>query len=226
MDTMDAPGQARLDTPKIVPLPPTTFRGQPILLASQRYSHGRGRTAAELPQTTSSFPTTPALLATAFVTAAFFASVLMSPAAAASPQSPLAIHWVAELEVPPGMLRQKRAERAKLADAASGLAGLDALSAQIRQSWPEIRETDLHALSRTQVEETRGYRLPPEPGRLNGSVIAWDAESGLWHLELLGPRLPARFDIVHRYLAFYATYDAERGELRQINATIRGWIYE
>jgi hypothetical protein len=147
-------------------------------------------------------------------------------ASASQPQSPAELRWVTELEAPEGILVQKKVERKALAEEEDGQTGLRALEAKVLELWPQIRQQDLHALSRTQVAATRGYQLPESLGKTRGRILAKDPANGLWHLELLGPRLPADFDIVHRYLAFYASYDPQSGHLTRLSATIRGWVYE
>ena len=53
-----------------------------------------------------------------------------------------------------------------------------------------------------------------------------DSEAGLLYLEFQGPRLPARYDIVHRYLFFYASFDPATGQVGPVVTTIRGWVLE
>ena len=133
---------------------------------------------------------------------------------------------VPEMERPPGIEYQSKAERKALEQEAGGRRGLEVLEQHVRALWPQVREVDLVALSKYQVDTTRGYRLPEEPGDFHGQAIAWNAEDGLWYLELRGPRLPARYDIVFRYLYFYASYDPATEKLGKPVVTIRGWVEE
>ena len=130
-----------------------------------------------------------------------------------------------ELERPTGIEVAPRAEREELATEVEARDALRRFEEEVRDRWEEIRELDLTRLSRTHVEETEGYRLPADPGDLEGRVLARDAE-GRFHLEIRGPRLPARYDIVHRHLYLYAVWDPTGGELRAITVTIGGWILE
>ncbi len=131
---------------------------------------------------------------------------------------------VPEMERPPGIEYQSEVQRQALEQQAGGQRGLEVLEQHVRELWPQVRRVDLVALSKYQVEATRGYQLPDEPGELHGQVIA--REDGLWYLELRGPRLPARYDIVFRYLYFYASYDPATEKLGKPVVTIRGWVEE
>lgn len=133
---------------------------------------------------------------------------------------------VPEMERPAGILEQPESERQGFEKSDEARRGLARLEERVRALWPRLREIDLVELSRYQVEATRGYRLPAEPGELQGRALAWDAAAGRWHLELRGPRLPARYDIVHRHLFVFATYDPASGELGDLVVTIRGWVLE
>ena len=127
---------------------------------------------------------------------------------------------------PEGILAQPRRQRRSLEKAAEARRGLELFSARVAAIWPRIREIDFAELSRFQVEETRGWRPRREPGELAGEVIAHDEVSGHWFLELRGPRLPARYDIVHRHLWVFARYDPATAELDRLTVTIRGWVEE
>ncbi len=135
------------------------------------------------------------------------------------------LRWVAEMETPEGILVQPKALRSQLAKDAAGQRGLAILQQAVGELWPEIRQADLEALSRHQIEATRGYRLPEDPGEWTGQILGLD-KAGHYHLELRGPRLPAAYDIVHRYLHIYASFDPTTGALDRTAATIRGWIWE
>ncbi len=133
---------------------------------------------------------------------------------------------VPEMQTPEGIVAQPRREREALVDRAEALRGLERLEAWVAAEWSRIREIDLAELSRFHVEETRGFELPAAPGELTGRAIGHDEGAGLWYLELRGPRLPARYDIVHRYLFVFASYDPATEELGRLTLTIRGWVLE
>lgn len=133
---------------------------------------------------------------------------------------------VPEMERPAGVLYQDEDERLALRTKEAARRGLAALEQRIRALWPLLAEVDLVELSRYQVEATRSFRWPAEPGELEGQAVGVDEDAGLWHLELRGPRLPARYEIVHRHLYFYSTFDPATGELGSLVVTIRGWVLE
>lgn len=133
---------------------------------------------------------------------------------------------VPEMEPPAGILYQDAERRLALQEKSGARRGLAVFEARVRASWPQLADVDLFELSRYQVEATRGFRWPDEPGELEGEAVGWDRETGLWHLELRGPRLPARYEIVHRHLYFYATFDPSTEELGALTVTIRGWVLE
>ena len=132
---------------------------------------------------------------------------------------------IREMEEPEGILAQPRRQRHGLDESPEARRGLERLSARVASLWPRLREIDFAALSRFHVEETRGWQPPAEPGELTGRAIGRD-EAGHWYLEVRGPRLPARHDIVHRYLYVFARYDPATGELDRLRVTIRGWVLE
>ena len=133
---------------------------------------------------------------------------------------------VGEMEPLAGVVAQPRQAREALEGRVEATRGLASLEARVRAEWPRLRQIDLVALSRYHVGETRGFELPTEPGELTGRAIGHDETTGLWHLEVRGPRLPARYDIVHRYLHVYAGYDPASGEVGRLTVTIRGWVLE
>jgi len=156
-----------------------------------------------------------------------FLLLMTSPAVAgAAPVTGPEIVTVPEMERPDGILYQTAEERRAFAADADAERGLERFETHVRSVWPRIREVDLHGLSRYQVAATEGFRLPAEPGSFEGQAIAWDEEAGRWHLELRGPRLPTRYDIVYRYLHLYTTFDPVSGELGDLVVTIRGWVLE
>ena len=130
------------------------------------------------------------------------------------------------MEEPEGIVAQPRRQRRSLEDHPQGRRGLELLSARVTSLWPRLREIDFVELSRFHVEETRGWQLPAAPGELTGRAIAHDETAGDWYLELRGPRLPARYDIVHRYLYVFARYDPATTKLDRLTVTIRGWVLE
>ncbi len=148
------------------------------------------------------------------------------PALAALADDGTGFALVAEMEPLEGIVAQPRRAREALADRAEARRGLELFEARVAAEWPRIREIDLAALSRFHVEQTEGFELPAEPGELTGRAIGHDEASDLWYLELRGPRLPARYDIVHRYLHVYASFDPATGEFGRLTITIRGWVLE
>ena len=133
---------------------------------------------------------------------------------------------VGEMEPLEGIVAQPRRQREALAQRPDGRRGLERLEAWVAAEWPRIRRVDLVTLSRFHADETRDFELPAEPGELTGRVVGHQQSAGLWFLELRGPRLPARYDIVHRYLYVYASFEPATGELGRLTVTIRGWVLE
>ncbi len=148
--------------------------------------------------------------------------MLVSPLHAAT--SEFGFVLVPEMKTPTQIVFQPHRVRAALQSEADGLRGLALLEDQVRTQWSQIQEIDIEALSRNQLEATRDWRLPDDPGDWVGQVVAHD--QGRWYLELRGPRLPANFDIVHRYLHVYASFDPMSGALDDLTVTIRGWVLE
>lgn len=151
---------------------------------------------------------------------------LAAPAVGFAADADAGFVLVPEMEVPAGLFVQPKRERSDLQDNPQALRGIDRLRARVVDLWPRLRQVDWPALSRYQLVATRGWRLPAQPGELVGQVMAHDALANRWTIELRGPRLPARFDIVHRYLHVYASYDPATEELDQLTVTIRGWVLE
>lgn len=154
---------------------------------------------------------------------AWVAVLLVCVAAAAPEAEPFLL--VPEMEDPPGILYQGAAERQALRGELASSQAMDRLAERARALWPRIREVDMVQLSRYQVEATRGWRLPAEPGAFRRQVIARDGDGRL-HVELRGPRLPTRFDVVFRYLYLYGVYDPRSGSVDRLVVTIRGWVEE
>ena len=132
---------------------------------------------------------------------------------------------VPEMDDPPGILYQGAAEREALRGELTSSQAIDRLRDRARALWPRIRQVDLVELSRYQVEATMGWTLPADPGAFRGEVIARDGDGRL-HVELRGPRLPARFDVVFRYLYLYGVYAPASGSVDRLVVTIRGWVEE
>ena len=151
------------------------------------------------------------------------ALLLLAPVVTALDSEPFVL--VPEMKDPPGILYQSAAERGALRDELASSQAIDRLAERARALWPRIRQVDLIELSRFQVEATRGWRLPAEPGAFRGEVIARDGDGRL-HVELRGPRLPTRFDVVFRYLYLYGVYDPASGSVDRLVVTIRGWVEE
>ena len=145
-------------------------------------------------------------------------------ASAAGAEAPFRL--VPEMQEPSGLFVQSRSERADLQDDAEARRGLDLLRGRVEGLWPQLREVDWVALSQSHKDSTQGWRLPADTGELSGQVMGYDESSGRWTLELRGPRLPARYDIVHRYLHVYASFEPTTGTFDQLIVTIRGWVLE
>ncbi len=154
------------------------------------------------------------------------AAGLLVAGAAGSTDGDAGFTLVPEMQPLDGIVAQPRQAREALDGRAEGARGLERLEAWVRAEWPRIRKIDLVALSRFHVEATQGFELPAEPGELAGRVIGHDEADGTWYLELRGPRLPARYDIVHRYLYVFARFDPATGALDRQTVTIRGWVLE
>ena len=151
----------------------------------------------------------------------------VSPASATSSELKLddtSVRLVAEMAPLPDHVSFKREERLELEKSADVAPALAAAEAHVRSLWPRLsRELDLVALSRWHIEPTRGFVLPAEPD-FEARILGRD-ESGALHVDLRGPRLPARFDIVHRHLHLLAVVTAD-GQVERMSATIRLRVYE
>lgn len=132
---------------------------------------------------------------------------------------------VPEMEEPPGVVVQDKATRASLEREPGAQVALERFRAELRATWPQLRQTDWLALSRYQRQVTEGWEAPDLPGELPGRVLGRD-DAGRWHLELRGPRLPARYDITFRYAYFFATYDPSTERIADWIVTVRGWVEE
>ncbi|MEM7351056.1 MAG: hypothetical protein AAF657_09640 [Acidobacteriota bacterium] len=133
---------------------------------------------------------------------------------------------VPEMEEPQDVYVQSRSQRAALQESSEALRGLEIFRRQVRSLWPQLQQLDWEGLSRYQLEATQGWQLPAEPGELAGQVMGYDESARRWTLELRGPRLPARYDIVHRYVHLYGRFDPATGIIDQLTVTIRGWVLE
>lgn len=165
---------------------------------------------------------TPPLIARWIVLAGFG----VAAATALAVETDRGFRLVPEMEDPPGIVAAPRAERDAMRDHAEAARGLETLRAHVRAVWPSIRDVDLVSLSRFHTDATRGHRLAPAPGTLEGRPIGRDADAGTWYLELKGPRLPARFDAVHRHLHVYARWHAGHDSLDNVTVTIRTRVFE
>lgn len=160
------------------------------------------------------------------LTALLLGATLIAGAAHAQQPSSLAFSSVPEGQAPQGILAAARASRAT--------ARLDAhpaeehavreLTAFARAHWEAIGALDVVGLSRFHVEATRGWHPPAEPNFHGAEVLA--ANDDALYLMLRGPRLPASFDIVHRYLVFFARYDLSSGQVGEVSVSIRGEVHE
>jgi hypothetical protein len=130
-----------------------------------------------------------------------------------------------EMEEPAGITVDPPEVRKALTESADGARAVARLEALVMAGWRELREIDWQALSRFQLEATSAWALPSEPGELVSRILGRDADGHL-SVETRGPRLPARFDIVYRYVYVFATYDPLTGDVGEPTVTIRGWIDE
>ena len=134
------------------------------------------------------------------------------------------VRLVAEMAPLPDHVFFKREQRLELEKSADAGPALASATAHAQSLWPRLsRELDVVALSRWHIEPTRGFVLPADPG-FEARLLGRD-ESGALHVDLRGPRLPARFDIVHRYLHLLAVVSAD-GQVERMSATIRTRVYE
>lgn len=154
------------------------------------------------------------------------ALALLAAAPAGAQVSSSDLHLVPERERPVSILYQPPSVRRTLQERPDGQQGLERLRGEVRERWRELRELDLVALSRGHGEATRGYRLPAAPGTLEGQVVGLEEATGRLFLELRGPRLPATYDIVHRHLFVYASYDPTADTLADLTITIRAQVLE
>lgn len=138
----------------------------------------------------------------------------------------VAVELVPEMETPTGILYQWTAEREALRESSGAPEAERVLTKVTRDLWPDLRTLDLLALSRYQLEATEGWALPDDPGELRVETVGRDPETGALHVEVRGPRLPARYDIVFRYLHLYGVVDPGTGTLERLVVTIRGWVEE
>lgn len=110
------------------------------------------------------------------------------------------------------------------------LAGFDQLRQIVVSRWSEIQSVDLEDLSRYQLEATKNWRLPDAPGDLSGKVLSQartvDQGQTRWYLQVEGPRLPAKYDIVHRHLVIIGRFDPGTGDLDQLIVTIQTEVFE
>ena len=133
---------------------------------------------------------------------------------------------VPEMERPEAILWQPVRQRAGFERGTDAAEGLRRFEVVARQRWREIRALDIEGLSRNQLSAMRGYTLPKQAGAFTGQAIGRDAATGRLYLELRGPRLPANYEIVYRYLYLYSWYDPATAQLGPVQVTIRGWVLE
>ena len=133
---------------------------------------------------------------------------------------------VPEMEKPAGIVYDPARRREQLRARSDSSEALDALRAKVADAWPDVVAVDWVQWSRYQVEATRGWKAPTAPGPLEGQIIGRDEATGRLSLELRGPRLPTKYEIVHRYLYFFSTFDPATKQLGPLVVTIRGWVLE
>ena len=157
--------------------------------------------------------------------AALLAAAGLQPAAAAVPPANTAIAIVAEIERPAGIKASSATRIRALAGDSDGEQGVALLREFLTQNWQQVRALDVVGMSRYHVDVTRGWQVPAVPGKLPGRIIAAE-DDGTFYVEVVGPRLPASFSIVHRHLTFYARYQPATGKLDRLTATIRLEVFE
>ena len=149
----------------------------------------------------------------------------LQPAAAAVPPANTAIALVAEMERPAGIKASSASRIRALAGDVDGERGVELLREFLTRNWQQVRALDVVGMSRYHVDVTRGWQVPAVPGKLPGRIIAAE-DDGTFYVEVVGPRLPASFSIVHRHLTFYARYQPATGKLDRLTATIRLEVLE
>ena len=155
----------------------------------------------------------------------FSALCLCSVASVNATAAPADFSLVGEMLNPAGIVASPARARRDLASHPAAQPAVQALRERVASQWTQIRNTDFVALSRFHVEATRGWQAPVKPGVLEARVIGVD-ERGDLYLELRGPRLPASFDIVHRYITVFARYAPASGTLDRLTLSIRGEVLE
>ena len=133
---------------------------------------------------------------------------------------------VPEMERISGIRVERPSRRTELQSGPEAERALAAMRKRVTELWPQIRRVDLLALSRYQVEATKGYVLPDQPVELQARVVGRDARTGSLSVEIRGPRLPAKHAIVYRYLYLYCSFDPQTGTTDPLTVTIRGWVEE
>jgi hypothetical protein len=129
------------------------------------------------------------------------------------------------MEPPEGVVVEVPEMRAALTASSEGVRAMAALESVFTRDWESLRELDWLELSRYQRAATEGWEPPASPGPLESRVLGRDA-SGRLHVEVRGPRLPAAYDIVYRYVYAFGTHDPLTGEVGGLVVTIRGWVEE
>ena len=153
------------------------------------------------------------------------AALLGASADAQSDPALQAFDLVPEMVTPPGIAVAPPSRRADLPSGPDIDEVLRQFQARVDSMWPAIRDVDLVALSRFQVKEMDTYKLPQSFDDWRGKVLGV-SDDGRLFLELRGPRLPARYDIVFRYLTVFSSFDPSSGAIGRPVVTIRGWIEE
>ncbi|MEM9387758.1 MAG: hypothetical protein AAGA68_22075 [Pseudomonadota bacterium] len=160
------------------------------------------------------------------LTALLLGAALTAGAVDAQQPTSLAFNSVPEGQAPQGILAAARASRgsARLHAHPAEADAVRELTAFAHAHWEEIGALDVVGLSRFHVEATRGWHPPAEPHFNGAEVLAADDDA--LYLMLRGPRLPASFEIVHRYLVFFARYDLTSGQVGDVSVSIRGEVHE
>ncbi len=126
--------------------------------------------------------------------------------------------------VPDGIKVSRRERAGSLQRHPAGAEASAALQRHVATHWGDLTTLDVVSLSRWHAELTRGWQVPPQPTFSDAELLA--ATPDALYLMQRGPRLPAPFDAVHRYLVFFARYDLGTGEIRNVAVSIHGEVFE
>lgn len=156
------------------------------------------------------------------LTALLAASAMAAESASTAPANPAGLRLVAEMQPIPLLERMRPLQ----VDLAPEVAKRHALSARraVAPRWREIRGVDFHGLSRAQRDVTLGWAPPRSLPPFDQAIVHTEEDGFV--VELRGPRLPSRFDIVIRHLTLYVDLDREGRARGDVVVTVRTEIYE